>query len=99
MPPVPPAPTPPPSPQPDSDDDAGSVTGGLGSFEPGAEVMLTAEAASAGVRLDVFLARRFPEQSRSFLARAIAPARRALRATRRRSAYPPKMTRTATGQA
>ena len=71
MPPVPPVPSPPPSPQPDSDDDAGSVSGGLGSFEPGAELMLTADAAFAGVRLDVFLARTFPEQSRSFLARAI----------------------------
>jgi 23S rRNA pseudouridine1911/1915/1917 synthase len=43
----------------------------LGSFEPGTEVVLTADADSAGTRLDVFLARTFPEQSRSFLARSI----------------------------
>ena len=33
--------------------------------------MLTADEAAAGSRLDVFLARTFPEQSRSFLARSI----------------------------
>jgi 23S rRNA pseudouridine1911/1915/1917 synthase len=34
-------------------------------------VLLTADAASAGLRLDVFLARAFPDRSRSFLARSI----------------------------
>jgi len=38
---------------------------------PGDEVALTVGDADAGSRLDVFLARHFPGQSRSFLARAI----------------------------
>jgi 23S rRNA pseudouridine1911/1915/1917 synthase len=44
---------------------------GLGGFAAGSDVLLTADAAAAGTRLDVFLARTFPDQSRSFLARAI----------------------------
>ncbi len=46
-------------------------TSGLAGFAPGTEITLTADADSAGLRLDVFLARTFPEQSRSFLARSI----------------------------
>jgi hypothetical protein len=44
---------------------------GLAGYAPGTEIVLTADAAAAGSRLDVFLARTFPEQSRSFLARSI----------------------------
>jgi len=44
---------------------------GLGGLEPGSEVVLKADADSVGTRLDVFLVRAFPEQSRSFLARSI----------------------------
>jgi len=47
------------------------LSGGWGDREPGSDVMLTADADAAGTRLDVFLARAFPEQSRSFLARSI----------------------------
>ena len=42
------------------------------SHQPGDEVALQVGADDAGLRLDVFLARAFPESSRSFLARAIA---------------------------
>ena len=42
------------------------------SHQPGEEVSLQVGADDAGLRLDVFLARAFPESSRSFLARAIA---------------------------
>ena len=52
-----------PSPLPVSSNDTGLV--------PGTDIVLTADAAAAGSRLDVFLARTFPEQSRSFLARSI----------------------------
>jgi 23S rRNA pseudouridine1911/1915/1917 synthase len=48
---------------PDSSDHTG--------FVPGTDIQLTADEAAAGTRLDVFLARAFPEQSRSFLARSI----------------------------
>ena len=44
---------------------------GLADYAPGTDIVLTADAAAAGLRLDVFLARTFPEQSRSFLARSI----------------------------
>ena len=44
---------------------------GLAGFAPGTDILLTADAAAAGSRLDVFLARTFPAQSRSFLARSI----------------------------
>ena len=44
---------------------------GLAGYAPGTDIVLTADAAAAGLRLDVFLARTFPEQSRSFLARSI----------------------------
>ena len=44
---------------------------GLAGYAPGTDIVLTADAAAAGSRLDVFLARTFPEQSRSFLARSI----------------------------
>jgi 23S rRNA pseudouridine1911/1915/1917 synthase len=50
---------------------AAQPTTGLGGFAAGSDILLTADTASTGVRLDVFLARTFPEQSRSFLARAI----------------------------
>jgi len=46
-------------------------TGGSAPLTPGDEVSLTVSEADAGSRLDVFLARGFPTQSRSFLARAI----------------------------
>jgi hypothetical protein len=36
----------------------------LAGFAPGTDIVLTTDAASAGLRLDVFLARTFPEQSR-----------------------------------
>ena len=42
-----------------------------GGILPGSEVSLTVDSAAAGTRLDVFLARAFPDRSRSFLARAI----------------------------
>lgn len=42
-----------------------------GGHAPGDQVTFRVEDADAGTRLDVFLAARFPEQSRSFLARAI----------------------------
>jgi 23S rRNA pseudouridine1911/1915/1917 synthase len=38
---------------------------------PGTEIALGVDAAAGGTRLDVFLARAFPDRSRSFLARAI----------------------------
>jgi len=44
---------------------------GLAGFAPGTDIVLTADEAAAGSRLDVFLARTFPAQSRSFLARSI----------------------------
>jgi 23S rRNA pseudouridine1911/1915/1917 synthase len=44
---------------------------GLAGFAPGSEIVMTADATASGLRLDVFLARAFPEQSRSFLARSI----------------------------
>ena len=50
---------------------SGPPTTGLGSLAPGTDVTWTADADSAGTRLDVFLVRAFPEQSRSFLARSI----------------------------
>ncbi|MFM8702497.1 MAG: RluA family pseudouridine synthase, partial [Planctomycetia bacterium] len=49
--------------QPATSDEAGLVAG--------SDVLLTADSASAGLRLDVFLARAFPDQSRSYLARSI----------------------------
>ena len=51
--------------------DAGPPTTGLSSLAPGTDVRWTADADSVGTRLDVFLVRAFPEQSRSFLARSI----------------------------
>ena len=39
--------------------------------QAGEEVTWTVDEGAAGVRLDVFLAREFPGQSRSFLARSI----------------------------
>ena len=51
--------------------DTGPPTTGLSSLAPGTDVRWTADADSAGTRLDVFLVRAFPEQSRSFLARSI----------------------------
>ena len=79
MPPIPPPIPPPRRPSPllsSSDAAAEEATvlasgSGLAAFEPGAEIFLTVDADTAGVRLDVFLARTFPDQSRSFLARAI----------------------------
>jgi 23S rRNA pseudouridine1911/1915/1917 synthase len=42
-----------------------------GDLAPGTEVTLPVDEAAVGGRLDVFLARAFPDRSRSFLARAI----------------------------
>lgn len=50
---------------------AGGRVPGLGGFDPGSDIVLHADTDAAGTRLDVFLARTFPEQSRSFLARSI----------------------------
>jgi 23S rRNA pseudouridine1911/1915/1917 synthase len=44
---------------------------GLTGIAAGTEIVLTADDVWAGTRLDVFLARTFPDQSRSFLARSI----------------------------
>ena len=49
--------------------EAGAIC--LAGFASGTDIVLTADAAAVGLRLDVFLARTFPEQSRSFLARSI----------------------------
>ena len=61
-------PLPPPVPQPNS------LPGHLppqGSHSAGDEASFVVEPVDSGIRLDVFLAARFPERSRSFLARAI----------------------------
>ncbi len=42
-----------------------------GDLAAGTEIALQVDAGAAGLRLDVFLARAFPDRSRSFLARAI----------------------------
>jgi len=64
-------PTPPPSPP--SPPPAGERPGRIEAADlaAGTELALDVDAESAGGRLDVFLARAFPDRSRSFLARAI----------------------------
>ncbi|NCY03220.1 MAG: RluA family pseudouridine synthase [Planctomycetia bacterium] len=56
---------------PDDDPDGGPPSPGCTAWEPGSDVSFTVDESAAGTRLDVFLARAFPEQSRSFLARSI----------------------------
>ncbi|MFM1997381.1 MAG: hypothetical protein RLZZ111_1768 [Planctomycetota bacterium] len=80
-------PTPPPRPLPPDSDEAGDLdligdddgspsaaaraAPAAAGLAPGDEAVLTVTAADAGARLDVFLARAFPDRSRSSLARSI----------------------------
>ena len=69
MQPLPPTPPSPPLPRPASDPP--DPVAAAADAAPGTEVCLPVDADAAGARVDVFLARAFPERSRSFLARAI----------------------------
>ena len=68
MPPRPMPPSPPPRRPAGEPDECPAESAGAA---PGTEIALDVDAAAAGSRVDVFLARAFPGRSRSFLARAI----------------------------